>query len=62
MNDEIKMEIPQTVGEMIDFLQKFPRDFNLDFFYRVDKFTDAGAYDMIVEVLDHAKEVEITIK
>jgi hypothetical protein len=61
MNDEIKMSIPETVGEMIDFLKKFPRDFNLDFFYRAD-WGEAGAYDMNVLVLDHAKGVEITIK
>lgn len=61
MNDEIEMEIPQTVGEMIDFLQKFPRDWNLDFFYPHGN-GEAGAYDMNVLVLDHAKEVEINIK
>ena len=46
---------------MIDFLQKFPRDWNLDFFYPHGN-GEAGAYDMNVLVLDHAKEVEINIK
>lgn len=61
MNDETNMPIPHTVGEMIDFLKKFPRDFNLDFFYRAD-WGEANAYDMNVLVLDNNKELEITIK
>lgn len=57
-----RIRIPDTVGEMIDFLKKFPMDFNLDFFYPADWGGDVDAHDMDVLVLDDAKEIEITVK
>lgn len=60
-----EMPIPSTVGEMIEFLQKFPKDRILDFYY-VDHGDYGGdyessAYRMKVQELDDYGSVEITI-
>jgi hypothetical protein len=33
MDKKTEMEIPRTVGEMIEFLKKFPKDRLLDIYY-----------------------------
>ena len=61
-----KMEIPQTVGEMIQFLQKFPKDRILDIYYveHGDYGSDyeTEAYRMEFEELKDYGSLEITIK
>lgn len=61
-----EMEIPRTVGEMIDFLKKFPNDRILDIYYveRGDYGSDyeTEAYRMEFQELTDYGSVEITIK
>ena len=62
-----EMPIPGTVGEMIEFLQKFPKDRMLDFYYAEhgDYYGgdyETSAYRMEVQELDDYGSVEITIK
>ena len=65
-NEKQEMPIPSTVGEMIEFLQKFPKDRILDIYY-VDR-DDYGsdyeieAYCMEFEELKDYGSLEITIK
>ena len=68
MTDDKKQEmpIPGTVGEMIEFLQKFPKDRILDIYY-VERSDYGGeyetsAYRMEFEELKDYGSVEITIK
>ena len=65
-DDKIKMPIPGTVGEMIEFLKKFPKDRKLDLYYieRNDYGSDyeTSAYHMEVQELQNYGSVEITIK
>ena len=61
-----EMEIPRTVGEMIEFLQKFPKDRILDIYY-VDRDYyspdyETAAYRMEFEELKDYGSLEITIK
>lgn len=66
MDKKIEMEIPRTVGEMIEFLQKFPKDRILDFYYVEPR--DYGgnyensAYRMEFQELEDYGSVEITLK
>lgn len=67
MTDEKKeMPIPGTVGEMIKFLQKFPKDRILDIYYV--EHSDYGgdyetsAYRMGFQELKDYGSLEITIK
>lgn len=67
MADEKKeMPIPGTVGEMIEFLQKFPKDRILDIYYaeRGDYGFDYEtlAYRMKFRELKDYGSLEITIK
>lgn len=66
MGDKTKMPIPETVGEMIEFLQKFPKDRKLDLYYvdRGDYGSDyeTQAYHMEFHELEHYGSVEITIR
>jgi hypothetical protein len=67
MDDEKQeMEIPRTVGEMIEFLKKFPKDRILDIYYvdRGDYGSDyeIEAYRMEFEELKDYGSLEITIK
>lgn len=61
-----EMPIPQTVGEMIEFLQKFPKDRILDIYYM--EHNDYGgnyetsAYRMEFEELTDYGSLEITVK
>ena len=60
-----KMPIPGTVGEMIEFLKKFPKDRMLDIYYV--EHLDGGAYEtsayhMEVQELTDYGSLEITIK
>ena len=60
--------IPETVGEMIEFLQKFPKDRKLDIYYvKMDPIGYGGeyetsAYNMEFQELEDYGSVEITIK
>ena len=67
MDDKKKeMPIPGTVGEMIEFLQQFPKDRILDIYYVEPR--DYGgdyenaAYRMEFHELEDYGSVEITIK
>ena len=67
MDDDEKQEmiIPRTVGEMIEFLQKFPKDRILDIYYMVHDDGgdyDTSAYRMKFRELKDYGSVEITIK
>jgi len=68
MDDDKKQEmpIPGTVGEMIEFLQKFPKDRILDIYYveRGDYSSDyeTSAYRMKVQELTDYGSLEITLK
>ena len=60
-----EMEIPSTVGEMIEFLQKFPKDHKLDIYYVEHLYGGAyetGAYHMEFQELKDYGSLEITIK
>lgn len=58
------MFVPDTVGELIDFLQKYPRDYKLGVYYN-----DAGdrpdweveAYHMKVQELEDYRGLELTL-
>ncbi len=61
-----KMPIPGTVGEMIEFLKKFPKDRMLDIYY-VEHGDYGGdyetsAYHMEFQELTDYGSLEITIK
>ena len=66
MDKKTEMAIPRTVGEMIEFLQKFPKDRILDIHYvdRGDYGSDyeTDAYRMEFYELDDYGSVEITIR
>ncbi len=67
MEDEKQeMPIPGTVGEMIEFLKKFPKDRMLDIYYveRGDYGSDyeTEAYRMEFQELKDYGSLEITIK
>lgn len=65
-NKKQEMPIPGTVGEMIEFLKKFPKDRILDIYYvdRGDYGSDyeTEAYRMQVQELKDYGSLEITIK
>lgn len=66
MDKKQEMAIPRTVGEMIEFLKKFPKDRILDIHYveggdyGSDYETDA--YRMEFQELEDYGSVEITLK
>ena len=66
MDDKKKeMPIPSTVGEMIEFLQKFPKDRILDIYYM--EHDDGGdyetsAYFMEFQELTDYGSLELTVK
>ena len=67
MDDEKQeMPVPDTVGEMIAFLQKFPKDYKFDLYYvdRGDYGSDyeTSAYRMRFHELKDYGSIEITIK
>lgn len=67
MDDKKKeMPIPGTVGEMIEFLQKFPKDRALDFYYVEGDYYgsahETAAYHMEFHELKDYGSLEITIK
>ena len=66
MDDKIKMPIPDTVGEMIEFLQKFPKDRKLDIYYVEGDYYgsayETSAYHMEFQELKDYGSLEITIK
>ena len=57
--------IPDTVGELIDLLKQFPRDYALDVYKKVTydngSVYDESSYHMELERLDGYKGVELTI-
>ena len=61
-----EMPIPGTVGEMIEFLKKFPKDRILDIYYvepgDYGSDYETSAYHMEVQELTDYGSVEITIK
>jgi len=61
-----EMEIPDTVGEMIEFLKKFPKDHKLDLHY-LDRYEgspdyETDAYRMEFYELPDYGSLEITFK
>lgn len=67
MEDKKKeMPIPGTVGEMIEFLKKFPKDRTLDIYYVEHRDYggdyETSAYHMEFQELEDYGSVEITIK
>lgn len=66
-DNKIVKPIPSTVGEMIEFLKQFPKDYALDL-YGVEPNIYGGSdwenslYHMAYHTLYHAKCVEITLK
>ena len=61
---EIEMPIPETVGEMIEFLQKFPKDYKFDLYYvGHDDGGDyeASAYFMKFHELKDYGSLELTV-
>ena len=65
-NEKQEMPIPQTVGEMIKFLKKFPKDRILDIYYveHGDYGSDyeTEAYRMEFEELKDYGSLELTVK
>ena len=61
-----EMPIPQTVGEMIKFLKKFPKDRILDIYYMehndYGEDYETSAYRMEFEELKNYGSLEITVK
>ncbi len=66
MEKKQEMALPRTVGEMIEFLKKFPKDRILDIYYvdRGDYGSDyeIEAYRMEFHELEDYGSVEITLK
>ncbi len=68
MDDDKKQEmpIPETVGEMIEFLKKFPKERKLDIYYvehgDMGGDYETSAYRMEFHELKYCGSVEITIK
>ena len=68
MDDDKKQEmiIPRTVGEMIEFLQKFPKDRILDIYYVEHDYYgsdyETEAYRMEFEELKDYGSLELTVK
>ena len=66
MDKKQEIAVPRTVGEMIEFLQKFPKDRLLDIHYldRGDYSPDyeTDAYRMEFYELEDYGSVEITFK
>ena len=65
-DEKQEIPIPQTVGEMIEFLKRFPKDRILDIYYvdRGDYSSDyeIEAYRMEFEELKDYGSLEITVK
>ena len=63
MNDEIYTPIPNTVGEMIDFLKRFPKDYKFDLYYldRCDSDYETSAYHMKFHELTDYGSLELTV-
>ena len=67
MDDEKQeMEIPRTVGDMIEFLKKFPKDRILDIYYMEHRDyggdDETAAYRMEFEELKDYGSLEIVVK
>lgn len=68
MDDDKKQEmiIPRTVGEMIEFLQNYPRDYALDIYYGIKDCYgsdwETTSTKMTARALNHSRCLEITIK
>ena len=65
-NKKQEMPIPGTVGEMIEFLQKFPKDRILDIYYVERDYYgsdhETSAYRMEFHELTDYGSLEITVK
>lgn len=59
--DEKRVPIPETVGEMIEFLKKFPKDWKLDVYVKDDNAYEYSAYHMDVVGLDSYGALQITV-
>lgn len=62
MDDEKKIPVPNTVGELIEFLKKFPKTASLDI-YKVESYyceSETESYHMSVEYLENIGNVSIT--
>ena len=65
MNDETYKPVPDTVGEMIEFLKRFPKDYKFDFYYleRCEGGSDyeTSAYHMKFHELTNYGSLELTV-
>jgi len=65
MNHEIYKPIPGTIGEMIEFLKRFPKDYKLDLYYldRLNGIEDyeISAYHMKFHELTDYGSLELTV-
>jgi hypothetical protein len=61
-----EIPIPQTVGEMIEFLKKFPKDRILDIYYVERGYYggeyETSAYHMAFQELTDYGSLELTVK
>ena len=66
MNDKTYTPIPKTVGEMIDFLKKFPKDYKFDLYYVENSSYgndyEVSAYHMKFHELADYGSLELTVK
>ena len=59
------MFVPDTVGELIDFLQKYPRDYKLGVYYKDTEDSsdwNVEAYHMKVQALEYYRGLELTLR
>lgn len=60
MNEDI--QIPATVGEMIEFLKKYPENWQFNVSSIEEDYYDTPKYKMNVETLDSYGAVNIVLK
>lgn len=63
MDDEKKIPVPNTVGELIEILEKFPKNASLST-YKVEGYyceSETQSYHMSVDYLENANYVCITL-
>lgn len=62
MDDEKKIPVPNTVGEMIKFLEKFPKNTSLHTYKEEGYYcvSETESYHMSVEYLENGEYLSIT--
>ena len=65
-DDEVNRFVPKSVGELIEFLQNYPRDYALDIYYGIKDCYgsdwETTSTKMTARALNHSRCLEITIK